>query len=251
MDKGLITRRFSRAAASYEKEAAVQRRIAATMTELLIAHVPVAEVERLLEIGCGTGIFSRMLHRTFSPSQMYLNDLCPEMANSLTDLTDGNVRFLPGDAEKYAFHGKYNLIASCSTLQWFKDLKVFFAKIHALLPDDGVFAFSTFGKDNLKEIKTITGQGLSYLSLQELRSLLYENYEIVHASEEHVRKTFRTPMEVLYHLKRTGVTGISQPQPWTRERLQRFYGEYNRMFAVGGLLPLTYHPIYIIAKRRM
>lgn len=251
MDKGLITRRFSRAAASYEKEAAVQRRIAETMTELLKVHVPAGDVERLLEIGCGTGIFSRMLYRAFSPSQMLLNDLCPEMANSLKDLLDNHVRFLPGDAEKYTFHGRYNLIASCSTLQWFKDPEAFFAKVHALLPDDGVLAFSTFGKNNLKEIKTVTGQGLPYLSMQELAGLLSENYEVVHASEEQVKKTFRTPMEILYHLKRTGVTGVAQQPQWTRERLQCFCGEYRRLFDCGGLIPLTYHPIYIIARKRM
>lgn len=251
MDKGLITRRFSRAAASYEKEATAQRRIAATMTGLLKAHVSAVNVEQLLEIGCGTGVFSRMLSQAFSPSRMCLNDLCPEMEHSLKDLLDNDVRFQPGDAERYAFRGTYNLIASCSALQWFKDPKAFFTKTHSLLAADGILAFSTFGKENLREIKTITGQGLSYLSMQELTGLLSERYEVVHASEEHLKNTFRTPVEVLYHLKRTGVTGITPQSQWTRERLQHFCGEYHRLSGCDGLFPLTYHPIYIIAKRCM
>ncbi len=246
----LIIRRFSKAAGSYEKEATVQRQIAATMTGLLQINLPVSGIRRILEIGCGTGIFSRMLYQAFSPSHMFLNDLCPEMENNLKDLLDIRMQFQPGDAEKYFFRDTYDLIASCSALQWFKDPKAFFTKSHSLLAKDGVFAFSTFGRENLKEIKTLTGQGLSYFSMQEITGILSEKYEIIHASEEYLTKTFQTPMEVLYHLKRTGVTGIRQQQ-WTRERLQHFCGEYKRLFDNNGSLPLTYHPIYIIAKRPM
>jgi len=245
----LIIRRFSKAAASYEKEATVQRRIATTMTDLLKTYLPPLNIQSILEIGCGTGIFSRMLVQAFTPSQMFLNDLCPEMENNLQDILNRNVKFQSGDAEKYSFQGTYNLITSCSALQWFKDPEAFFTKSHSLLDTNGILAFSTFGKENLREITSITGQGLSYLSIQEITGMLSENYEIIHTSEEYISKTFHAPMEVLYHLKRTGVTGLKQQQ-WTKEHLRCFCSEYNRLFNNDGALPLTYHPIYIIVKKR-
>lgn len=248
-NEDLIIRRFSKAAGSYEKEAMVQRRIAATLTDLLQGYLPVPRIRQILEIGCGTGIFSRGLIQAFAPSRLWLNDLCPEMVNHLQDILDRNVTFEPGDAEKYAFRSTYNLIASCSALQWFKDPEAFFAKAHALLEPDGILAFSTFGKENLREVTAITHQGLPYLSLREITGRLSAGYEIIHASEERIIKTFPTPIEVLYHLKRTGVTGVGQQQ-WTKEHLRRFCSEYHRLFNVDRALPLTYHPIYIIAKKK-
>ena len=54
---------------------------------------------------------------------------------------------------------------------------------------------------------------------------------------------------VLYHLKETGVTGTGK-QHWTRRELNRFCEEYIRLFGDNQSVPLTYHPIYIIAKKR-
>ncbi|MDF9830968.1 malonyl-ACP O-methyltransferase BioC [Parabacteroides sp. PF5-6] len=245
----LIRQRFSKAAESYEKEATVQRRIATTMNQLLQRELSPSVIRQVLEIGCGTGIFSRLLVRTFSPERMLLNDLCPEMKYNLQDLLNPQIRFQPGDAENYPFPDRYHLIASCSALQWFKDPGAFFTKAHSLLAPSGILAFSTFGKENMKEIAALTGQGLPYLSLREITGMLSPDYALIHASEEQITKTFPTAMEVLYHLKRTGVTGIQQQQ-WTKERLSRFCSEYNRIFNVDGSLPLTYHPIYIIAKKK-
>ena len=84
MDKGLIRRRFARAASTYSERADAQRRIAEQMTRLIVRYVPRSAYRNVLEVGCGTGVFTRMLlHRTH-PSRLWLNDICPEMENRLT-----------------------------------------------------------------------------------------------------------------------------------------------------------------------
>lgn len=248
-DETLIRQRFSRAAGSYEEEATVQRQIAATLVSHLKKDIGPLTPQRILELGCGTGIFSRMLLQAFAPEYLLLNDLCAEMEDKVSDILTERVRFQAGDAEKEVFQGSYNLIASCSALQWFADPQAFFAKAHSLLTPDGILAFTTFGRENLHEITALTGQGLSYLSLQEITLMLADQYQVIYAAEERLTKSFATPMEVLYHLKRTGVTGTTSYR-WSKERLSRFCAEYNRQFLSDGLLPLTYHPIYIIAKRK-
>jgi len=160
------------------------------------------------------------------------------------------VSFLPCDAETLDFPQGTDLITSCSTLQWFADTERFFARCHHFLSDGGILAFSTFGKKNMREIHTLTGHGLEYLSLDNLKVLLSPRFEILYAEEEIVSLSFGTPLEVLRHLKQTGVTG-TEKRVWTRGRLQSFCDEYIRMCGNDDRsVSLTYHPIYVIARKR-
>jgi malonyl-ACP O-methyltransferase BioC len=250
MNKELVTRCFARAAGSYEEEAAVQRQIAAQMTSLLHSRIRPGCCRKILELGCGTGLFSRMLADSLKPEQMLLNDICPEMRGQLKDLLSDRIRFERGDAETHPFDGPYDLIASCSTVQWFKDIGAFFTRTHPLLTADGILAFSTFGRDNIKEVTSLTGKGLAYLSPEELTHKLSGLYELLYVREEKILKRFRHPKEVLYHLKRTGVTGVAR-QRWTKTDLTRFCDAYRALYRNGDdEVVLTYHPIYVIAKRK-
>lgn len=249
INKPLIAGRFSKAIHTYTREASVQRRIAEKMIGLLQQYRIHTACRRVVEFGCGTGIYSRMLLNAIRPEQLLLNDICHEMKNSCEDLLNEQVTFLSGDAESVLFPKETELITSCSALQWFESPKSFFCQCHTLLAPQGYFAFSTFGKENLKEIRQLTGNGLSYQSLQELEMALSPYFHIVHSEEEIIPLTFDTPMKVLYHLKQTGVTGTGQ-QRWTRQDLNRFCEQYHRLFSTGSSVSLTYHPIYIIAKKK-
>lgn len=245
----LITRCFAKAAKSYEEEATVQRRIAMKMTSLLETYIHPGGCRKILEIGCGTGLFSRMLADRLKPERMLLNDICPEMCERLKDLLSDSVHFEFGDAETYLFSEKYDLVASCSAVQWLKDIDAFFSRIYPLLTADGIFAFSTFGCDNIKEVTSLTGKGLSYFSQGELSDKLSRRYDVLYASEEKVIKRFKRPKDVLYHLKRTGVTGVDQ-QKWTKTNLIRFCDDYETLYGNGKEVTLTYHPIYVITKKK-
>lgn len=170
---------------------------------------------------------------------------------SVKELCDGTtVQFVPGDAEAIDFPGETDLITSCSTLQWFNDPGAFFTRCHQALVADGLLAFSTFGATNMHEIRQLTGHGLDYLSVEELQALLSPGFDILHAEEEVISLPFPTPQAVLKHLKQTGVTG-TEKRIWTRSRLQSFCKEYTTRFSdAAGNVSLTYHPIYIIARKK-
>ena len=55
MDKQLISKRFSKAIATYPQEANVQRQIADKMIHLLTKHISFP-CSKVIEFGCGTGI---------------------------------------------------------------------------------------------------------------------------------------------------------------------------------------------------
>ena len=144
MDKQLIAERFARARATYSREARVQQQVAEKMTGLLQHTVPNAHFDRIAEFGCGTGLYSRLLHETWHPSLLHLNDLCPEMHFCLTELTEQpGVRFEAGDAETCYLPDRLDLLTSCSTLQWFNAPAQFFAHSISLLHPGGILAFCT------------------------------------------------------------------------------------------------------------
>lgn len=263
MNKQRIAERFSKASTTYPREANVQRQIADKMIRLLTQHIP-SPCSKVIEFGCGTGIYSRMLLRALHPEELLLNDLCPQMEYCCEDiLKEKRVTFLPGDAESVLFPNESTLITSCSALQWFESPENFFERCNALLNNQGYFAFSTFGKENMKEIRELTGNGLSYRSREELETALSSHFDILHSEEELIPLSFEDPMKVLYHLKQTGVNGLSSPSstaenqrdssspsPWTRRDLLRFCERYTQQFNQDTSVSLTYHPIYIIAKKK-
>jgi malonyl-CoA O-methyltransferase/biotin synthesis protein BioG len=249
MDKRLIAARFAKAAGTYGREATVQNRIAERMADLLQEHTRGLRAENILEIGCGTGSYSRMLLERFAPKRLVINDLCPEMLAQCADLTEAGVVGLPGDAEHIDLPGDQQLITSCSALQWFERTDLFFERCSGLLKANGYLAFSSFGKENMKEVAQLTGEGLSYPSSEELKAELSNRFEVVYSGEEIIRKVFATPKDVLRHLKETGVTGI-RSRRWTPRQLMEFCNLYTERFGTEKEVTLTYHPIYMVAKRQ-
>ena len=118
-----------------------------------------------------------------------------------------------------------------------------------MLKQKGYFAFTTFGRDNLKEVASVTGSGLHYRSLEELEEALRIHYEIVKAHEERICLTFGTPLEVLYHLKHTGVAAGMQ-QDGDKRELHDSCDKYAWLVRDGRSVNLTENHIEISANKR-
>lgn len=245
-DKALIRERFARAVGTYKDNAEIQEYVAGLMADALAGLHP--SCRTVLEIGCGTGLFTRKMLDVFRPERLVLNDLCPEMLPAVSDILQSGAVFLPGDAEKEVMPGEQDLIVSCSAIQWFADIPAFFRKASSLLKHGGYLAVSTFGEENLREFSLNEGLSLNYTSLVKLVSMLPEEMEVVFSCEEIVRKSFPGPMEVLKHLKKTGVTGIRR-EAWTKSRLDSFCRAYAYSFSDGGGVSLTYHPVCLITRK--
>lgn len=246
MDKQRIRSRFAKAASNYQSAAIAQYEIAKKMIRLMQENIQLRP-QKVLEIGCGTGLFSRLILQHIKPKKMVLNDICPEMMPEVMDILTSSHTFICADAETYAFPKDINLIASCSTIQWFNNPRAFFESCYESLPDSGILAFSTFGHDNMHEINATAHVGLTYRSKSELiAELLALNYKILVAQEEHLKLHFESPLQVLVHLKQTGVTGIKNHR-WTKGKLRAFCDKYTSHYGTEEGVSLTYHPIYIIA----
>ena len=250
MDKGLIRRRFARAAGTYAKNAGMQCRVAEEMTGRIEQYVPKIFRNRVLEVGCGTGIFTRMYRNRFHPERLFLNDICPEMNTWVSDFCGENTAFLPGDAEALDFPSGLGMVVSCSTVQWFENPERFFSRIRSHLVAGGYLAFSTFGEKNMLEVAELSGVSLRYIPFERLKNILHQYYTVEYSREEINTLSFLSPYDVLKHLKATGVTGITSSR-WTRNALADFCRDYERKYSDGnGKVTLTYHPLYFICKTR-
>lgn len=249
IDKELVAGRFGKAALTYEGDASAQRMIASNMCRLLEMTVGAEAFGNVLEIGCGTGIFTKMMCGMFNPGRLILNDISPRMADAVGESGLKYDGFVLGDAETVALPQGLSMIVSCSAVQWFSDLEAFVGKCRSCLAPGGILALSSFGADNLKELRSCGMPGLDYSGSSGLCKMLPRNgFEVLVSEQEQIVRYFPSPMDVLRHLKRTGVTGIARGR-WSKGDFGRFSDMYRELYGCAGQVPLTYHPLYVIAKK--
>ena len=247
IDKVLVAQRFAKAGQSYVEQAVVQKQISAQLFEYLKVYCP-QNLASVLEIGCGSGNLTHLLQSHFQIEQLFLNDLYADVEQHFSTIQ--NIAWLIGDIEQLTLPQSLDAVISSSALQWMTDLPTLLHRIHDALKPNAYFGFSTFGSDNLTEIKQLTGQGLNYYSSEVLKQKLEESgFEIVFIEEEQKHLYFDHPKSVLQHLKATGVTATAKSHRWTKQSLQQFYSDYQQFHDEQGFR-LTYHPIYVIARRK-
>ena len=249
INKEEVGQRFKRSMLSYDANARVQKLVVERL-ETMITSVAGVRDGKILEIGCGTGLLTRRLKRDFPEAGLYLNDLVRDLCYHAADgnSVPGECCF-PGDVEKIAFPSCFDLIVSASTFQWFTTPGETFRKLAGCLKTGGLMVYSTFGKHNLREIRLTTGGGLDYRCKEEMSELLSPCFEVEEVAEELHVIEFDSPLEVLQHLKRTGVNVSGNPTIWTKGRVDAFINDYNTRFAVNGKVTLTYHPLYFVCRK--
>ena len=246
IDKALVAQRFAKAGQSYVEHAVVQKQISAQLFEYLKVYCP-QNLASVLEIGCGSGNLTHLFQTHFQFEQLFLNDLYADVEQHFSTIQ--NIAWLIGDIEQLTLPQSLDAVISSSALQWMTDLPTLLHRIHDALKPNAYFGFSTFGSDNLTEIKQLTGQGLNYISLEFLkRQLEQQNFEVLFIEQEVKQIYFDHPKSVLQHLKATGVTATAKSHRWTKQSLQKFYADYQQFYGEQGFR-LTYHPIYVIARR--
>ncbi len=157
LGQSIVANKFGQAAQTYNENADVQERAALFLAEGLKRVAPHVPPGPILEIGCGTGLFSRHLVEQFSQRKILLSDISPEMVRSCKAHIDSqNLKFAVLDAETSPHWGQqFALIASAFGAQWFKDLSTTFDGIYNSLLPGGCFIFSVPTNESFSEWKSL------------------------------------------------------------------------------------------------
>ena len=232
---------------SYNRAAIVQQEMAERLITLMESY-NLPHLSRIFELGYGTGFLTTLLLDHLDRSKLWLNDISShKLIPSHCDHCE--ISYIHGDAEHIIFPENLDLVISSAVIQWFENLPLHFERVHSALKPGGIVAFSTFGPDNFHEIKTLTGVGLRYKSINEFKELLSNKF-VIEKTEESLRPiVFPTPREVLLQMKDTGVNSLVTT-PWGPTTYRHFYKNYIKEFGTPDGVPLTYHPMVVIARKR-
>ena len=248
INKKLIKQRFANSlnGGTYDNNASIQQKIATTLHDLWKSTIGIKNDAEILEIGCGTGFLTRLYATSAYPAKLVLNDLChvPTVTLNL-NVTDYKKK--KKDAEQLTFPAhSFDYIVSSSAIQWLENLPLFFNRIHRWLKHGGAIVISTFGSNNMKEIKESIKISLNYKGADWYYNEIKRNFDIVLINEQHETMLFDTPLDVLRHIQSTGVNSINNKKA-SSGTIKRLLMNYPQ---VGGKFPLTYNPIYIIAIKK-
>lgn len=249
--KQQVAVRFARASHSYDQQAVVQKQMAQRLVAL--ASPFIKEHRQWFEFGCGTGVLTREILKRWHPLQFIANDLVdvnePKLRELLSQYGCIDFEFRMGDIERLDMPAACDVVWSGATLQWIDDLPALFQKVAFALANDGCFVFSTFGPDNFHQVRAITGSGLVYPDLKTLQGFASVNFHPLVLNEWVETLLFDHPVEVLRHIKATGVGGVSA-SAWCKRHLHQFCDHYQQFYIPGQGYPLTYHPIVGVMKRK-
>ena len=235
-DLDTIGRRFHDALASYDTHASAQHAIAARLAQML----SLSKGGRVLEIGPGSGLLTRLYADRICPDEAWFVDLypLPEFGIAATE------HYVTGDAEQWIASSAigFDYILSSSAIQWFANPETFLANAASRLNPGGIIALSSFLPGNLSELDYMRPAPLLYPSDTKLREWMENYFSDVRIETGEIRLRFHSPREALLHLKLTGVGG---------NRCRRMSSSDLRRLADGpdGHCTLTFRPVYLSGKK--
>lgn len=253
LDKRRLRRQFTRAAATYDAVAVLQREIADRLLERLdvMKHDPRA----ILDAGCGTGYCTRALARRYRGARIYGLDLAWTMARRARRASGwfGPRRYLCGDIEALPFApASVDLLVSNLTLQWCTPDLAFAEFIRVLRPG-GLLMFTSFGPDTLRELRAAWRAADSGLHVHAFLDMHDVGDALVRAGfagsvmdVENMTVTYAGVHPLLRDLKDIGArnAAFGRARGLTgKRRFARFESAYQAM-ARDGRIPATYEVVY-------
>ncbi|WP_430811233.1 MULTISPECIES: malonyl-ACP O-methyltransferase BioC [unclassified Carboxylicivirga] len=249
IDKNLLKKRFGAASSTYGEHAKVQQRMAVRLVEMAQMYLS-AKQGRVLEFGCGTGLLTQQIIKHFSVGHYVINDLVGDVSGLVHTILKNRVtkqQFIAGDVECLDLPDALDSIWSGATIQWINQLQPFFYKLSQHLKPGAYLLVSSFGPNNYKEIKATTGNGIAYETKEQLISAASSGFELIAFEEWQEQLWFNSPLEVLKHMRSTGVNGVSACS-WTKGKMNAFCNSYSQWAQSDGY-PLTYHPYLMVFKK--
>ncbi len=266
-----VLRRFSAGAARYEAHAHAQRLSAVDLlayTEASMGPAPKRGIAdtvgepapkrgivdtsgepapnrgrafKILEPGCGTGLYTRMLLDAFRDASVLGVDISEAMVRvAKRGIDDPRARFAVADAEEIAT-GSYDLVTSNAAFQWFLSLPRTLARMASLLPGGGLLTFSFFGPETYAELDAALRASAhrrgahdgarvaaaAFHSREGISDALSAVFPRWNVAERRYHQEFPTLADLLRSIRFTGTRGGEAREAWSPGKLARVEEAYR------------------------
>lgn len=257
-EKQAVRRAFARAAKTYDRHAVLQKEVG----ERLLRHLDPMTLEpsRVLDLGAGTGMFLGALRERFPRARLHAVDIAQPMLEAAARrspwwrrIAGGAPALVCGDAEQLPFAASsLQLVFSNLALQWCRP-EVAFPEAARVLAPGGLFIFSTFGPDTLRELRAAFAAAggahhvNAFVDMHDLGdALVTAGFADPVMDMETITLEYSTVEAVAQDLKAIGARnalpgrarGLSGRQLW-----RRMIADYETRRR-DGALPATYEVVY-------
>ena len=250
IDKNIIKKKFIDSIKTYDENATVQKKMAKELIDF-VTNDSGTKFNHILEIGSGTGLLTKEIVDNIDFKKLITNDLSSDYKSIIRGIVSNlniDYKFIEGDAEfSIDFPENNDLVISNATFQWFNNLNEFVIKSNKLLNKNGILAFTTFGKNNFNEISSISNAGLDYISLEKILENTQNSFELIHTHTYEEKIFFKTPIDVLKHIKKTGVNATGSKNIL---KPKEFSVNYIKKYSQKEGVHLTYNPLFVILKKK-
>lgn len=260
-----VAARFSAAAPTYHPLASIQRVTAEKLMNLLASATeppPLRAPERILEIGCGTGVLTAILADTFSSALIDAVDVSSAMAAKARGYLVRNkmINWIIADAVRLPEDRKYPLIISNCALHWIAPIETIILKLGDMLAPKGRLAFAVMLDGTLGELNACRQK---IAPLKPPRVTMPERDEIKKAltgaglairriKTETIRQEYPSAEKMLKQLHDQGLTGGNIPQRHlllNRSEISRLIADYAENYKSANGVYASYRVFYGVAAK--
>ncbi|KTD57277.1 malonyl-ACP O-methyltransferase BioC [Legionella shakespearei] len=253
--KNEISKAFNQHAAEYELAAKVQHEIGERLFERL-QYLKMAP-QRILDLGCGPGMFSRELAKMYPKAQIVGLDLAQAMLLQAKKKQSWRRKWslVTADMSHMPFpSGLFDLVFANQVIHWGHPQAQVFREINRVMNVNACFMFTTLGPDTFKELKAAWSGVNEFQHVNEFvdmhdigDSLMAEHFLEPVMDMELLAVHYETLPQLLNSLQAQGVRNINpqRNQGLTgKKSWQQFERNYGALQTGNGKYPLTYEVVY-------
>lgn len=250
-----ISKTFSKQASVYEQAAKVQKEIGTRLLERL--HYLKINPQFILDLGCGTGFFSKELALLYPKARIIGLDMVTEMLVQARKKQSWRRKWplVAADMNQLPFPtGLFDLIFANQVIHWSDSLAQVFKELNRIMKVNACLMFTTLGPDTFKELKiswTAADQHAhinSFLDMHEVGDSLLEAHFLDPVMDmEWLTLHYESVPHLIRALKNQGVKNINPLRNkglTGRKAWDLFETHYQEFRTETEKYPLTYEVVY-------
>lgn len=255
IDPQAVQLAFDRAAVDYDRYAVLQHEVEQRLLERLefLRRKP----ERILDLGCGTGIASAAMNQQFSGARVVGLDWSLGMLGQFHQRNGILAAPLCADMQSLPLAQRsFDLVFSSLAVQWSPDPSALFAGLRNVLRPGGMLLFSTFGPDTLHELRSAWSEADQgphvnrFIDMHDIGDLLVAaGFSEPVMDVDVLTLEYRDVVTLMRELKAIGAHNAASGRNaglTGKGKFERVLRSYER-FRRGSTYPATYEVIYGLA----